>query len=513
MSKATNMVVPSESGGLVSTCHPAEPTHAGVNVQSLPTPIPSPSHTWEGSFIEGEWGAPPNPRHREPPHSPSEHLPGKSLALSPGLRIVLWSGGMALALLLMLLWGQTTSPHNDFAQNVWLPSRLLLDGADPYNPTRPQLDAALGPYSADFPNFNSGANFHFIYPVWVAVVLLPFGATPFPLALAVWRAGSLLLLVWACGALLRSTCGAFRALQPAALAAVGVTVFLSVAFKANVLNLYVGQFAAIELGLLVGVWAWLVRSGSLAGRKRLMGDIASGAALAVLAAKPQSACLAVAFLCLWAISRRRYGILISAVGTLAALLLLPLLFFPASLSEWLSILFKGGQAASQAEVSASVWGLSYNIVGAGSPWIAVSAALSLAGVALLLPLWRRDMKYTASAVPLSLPITVVVNSLISPYMLGYEHVLLLMPALVLLAWLGLPGAGEERGNKLLRWSVYAWLGVLPLLTGLLQEVSGRDYPIVVQSASLLIIIGCAQWQIRKAGHCVTMTRMPGQSGG
>src|SRR5436305_12304585 len=76
--------------------------------------------------------------------------------LAAPIRAALWLGGLALALWLSFQWGQTTSVHNDFTQNVWLPARLLMDGANPYNPTRAQIDTALGEYSSQFTGFNSG---------------------------------------------------------------------------------------------------------------------------------------------------------------------------------------------------------------------------------------------------------------------------------------------------------------------------------------------------------------------
>ena len=76
----------------------------------------------------------------------------------------------------MLQWGAGTGVHNDFTQNVWLPSHLVLNGANPYNPERSQVDAALGDYSSAFTEFNSGKSYHAIYPIWVSLVFTPFAA-------------------------------------------------------------------------------------------------------------------------------------------------------------------------------------------------------------------------------------------------------------------------------------------------------------------------------------------------
>jgi hypothetical protein len=119
---------------------------------------------------------------------------------------------------------------------------------------------------------------------------------------------------------------------------------------------------------------------------------------------------------------------------------------------------------------------------------------------LLLPRWWRDFKDSSSAVPLSLPLTLCVNSIISPYMLGYEHVLLLMPALVLISGLGLPmksfepAQAQHTGRKLFRMSIYVWLLLLPLCVSLLHQSFEREYPLIIQSAVMLMIC----WVVRPA---------------
>ncbi|MDQ3705615.1 MAG: DUF2029 domain-containing protein [Chloroflexota bacterium] len=419
--------------------------------------------------------------------------------LHRGWRLLAWAGGFVVALLLMLAWGATTDPRNDFAQNVWLPARLVLDGSNPYFPARTEVDAALGAYSSYFSTFNSGSQYHFIYPMWVALFTAPFAMLPLDLSTALWRALSLVLLVWACGSILRAGNRDLRKYTPAALAALGLVVLACIFFRANVLNLYLGQFAVIELGLLAAIWSWLVRSVPNAASRWPWGDMLAGLGLAVLAVKPHSVGLVVVLLGLWAISRRRFVIPVSAVVSLAALLIVPLVAYPTSLGDFLSIVV-GGQASSQAPVSASVWGVSYALLGEQGPWVAVSLALSVLGVGLLLPRWWRDFTDSSSVVPLSLPLTLCVNSVISPYLLGYEHVLLLMPALVLLSGLGLPVPGgesaetEATSRKLLRTGIFLWLLVLPLANGILHQAAQSEYPLILVSSVMLAIC----WAVRPA---------------
>ena len=188
----------------------------------------------------------------------------------------------------------------------------------------------------------------------------------------------------------------------------------------------------------------------------MVSDVLVGVALAVLATKPQAVGLPVILLGLWAISRRRSAIPVSAIGTLALLLFAPLLAFPSSLGNWIGMVVSG-QAGSQASVSASVWGVSYHALSGSFPWAWVALALTLVGLATLVPHWRRDLADRTAPAPVSLALTLCVGLVISPYMLGYEHVLLLFPALLMLAAAGLPDDRAGRNWKLWRMAVYVWI--------------------------------------------------------
>lgn len=411
-------------------------------------------------------------------------------SFSPALRAPLWIAGFLVVLSVSLQWTSATGVQNDFTQNVWLPSRLVLNGVNPYNPSLAEVHLALGSYSAGFPVFNSGRNFQFIYPMWLALLFAPLAAMPLTFATALWRALSVLLLVWSVGALLRTSNPLFRSLRPVAIGAVGLTILLAIIYRPSVQTLFLGQFAIMELGLLAAIWGWLIRSDKLSGRRRTLLDALVGLSMALLATKPQSVGLAVVLLGLWAISRRRWAIPVSALVSLTLLLVVPALFYRTSLGDWLGVVV-GGQASSQVEVSASVWGLSYQLLSSSMPQVVIALGLSLLGVAALLPRWWRDLKGADSPVPLSLPLTICMNSVISPYMLGYEQTLLLMPALVLLSAVGLPGshlsATEELDSRKVRLAIYAWLALLPWLILPVQSLVAREYLVVVQSATLLAV--------------------------
>jgi hypothetical protein len=406
------------------------------------------------------------------------------------VRLAAWGLGFVLAFWLMLQWGAGTGVHNDFTQNVWLPSRLVLDGGNLYNATSAQVNAALGQYSSEFTIFNSGKSYHAIYPIWVSLLFTPFAMIPLTVSLAIWRAANLLLLVWGLMRVLRASNPAFRAASVASVSAVAVTVIVSIIYRETIVTLFSGQFSIIEFGLLAAIWGYLISSRNEQGNRRLAGDVAMGVALAVLATKPQSSGLPVLLLSLWALSRRRWAVPVSALVSLGALLALPLLFFPNSIGDWLDILVRG-QAGSQVEVSASVWGLSYQWLHTFMPWVPVAAVLTLAGLLALVPSWWRDLTEKVYPVPLALPLAIAMNSVLSPYMLGYEQMLLLVPAMIFLAAAGLPAEQRDSRSRTWRLMLYGWIAVLPFLIVVIQTFEDFEYPLIIQSATMLALCWAA----------------------
>jgi hypothetical protein len=434
-----------------------------------------------------------------------------SRRLPLALRLSLWAAGFALALFLAFQYGRASGVHNDFTQNVWLPARLVMNGIDPYNPPPAQVDAALGSYASQFDGFNGGEKYFAIYPMWVNLVFTPFAAFPLDASLAVWRALMLVLVVWAIAHVLRSSNPSFKAVNLAAGTAVAVTVLLGLVFRESVVNIVVGQFAIIEFALLAALWGYLIASRGDTGRKRLVGDSLAGVALAVLATKPQAVGLVVVLLLGWAVVRRRWAIPAAAAAAMALLLLAPLVAYPDSLGNWLDVV-TSGQATSQVEFSASVWGLSYQLLGGSVlPWQPIALALSIAGLVVLAPYWWWDLTDESSPVPLALPVTLCINSVISPYLLQYEHQLLLLPALVFLAAAGLPDDRAAAGARRWRMAIYTWMAVLPFLIAALQYLVKDDYITIIQSGTILAICLVAQLKwLSRAEQAPEGTPQPSQ---
>src|SRR5690349_5250848 len=200
-----------------------------------------------------------------------QHESSVPAAESPAapVRAALWLAGGLIALGLSFHLTAPVTTETDFVQNVWLPSRLVLNSANPYKPSEAQVGAALGEYRSAFKVFNSGASYHSIYPIWMALAMAPLGAAPLPVGKAIWCAANVLLLIWGIGAVMRASNRTYRSVRPAALAALAVALLMGIIFRESLVTfLFIGQFAILEFALLVALWGWLLRSGELDARQR-----------------------------------------------------------------------------------------------------------------------------------------------------------------------------------------------------------------------------------------------------
>jgi len=158
-------------------------------------------------------------------------------------------------------------------------------------------------------------------------------------------------------------------------------------------------------------------------------------------------------------------------------------------------------------------------LGADSTWRAMALVLTLGVLAAMLPRWWEDMRDRRSPMPLALPLTLCVNSVVSPYMLGYEHVLLLMPALVFLAAAGPAGLAAsdepelERSRKSWRLAIYMWMAVLPFLVVAVQAVlDGKEYPAIAQSLPMLALCWLFRLQWKRNNEENKTAPFPGGGG-
>ncbi len=369
-------------------------------------------------------------------------------------------------------------PHSngrDFMHNGWIAGRLILEGQNPYNPNQQEVQRLAGSYLSTLIvdgsiGYNTGAAYNAVYPYWALLLQTPLGLLDFPLAFIIWTllSGALLLTglyVVLEGARRRLTMTPSPLVWSATLLGFGLAALV---FVPTLLHFSLGQYSVIIfflLGLL-----FLPAGGMLLA--------VSAFALATM--KPQLSALPLAILLLgWLLLARRKAIL--SIVLTAALYLIPALFVPYAFSGWFSVNFLvQKQSTRLAPASSSWWGLAY--AWAGHWWVWVAGALSLLTIALLIrPVQRAIAARDVTAV---LPLAIIVTLMITPYTLGYDQVLLLLP----FAWLWLRLQNDARlAARLLRYALLLWLTLLPLLQVELVDMVQSNYIRVIQTLALLIL--------------------------
>lgn len=359
-------------------------------------------------------------------------------------------------------WYRTT----DFVC-IYQGSRALLVGRDPYDDAwiRSQTDGlyplpAFAGGGVAAPPCRSGYG----YPLWTAVVLIPFAALPLEAAAVLWAAVGI-------GATVYGASLAWRAFRgPARLA--WLYAVLVVASQPFWILLISGQLDGVVL-LLIALLFW-----ALAVRR----PVGAGAALALTALKPQLVALTLPAVALRALALRERPLLGAALATAAAMAVVPMVFLPLWPLEWLDELV--GRRLRVSALLPTAWGFAADVLGN----VALGAVLALA---LLAAVWLlvggRALDLTEVAV-LSLPLSLF----LAPYAWSYDQLVLAVPWAFLLA--RAPARGGARLAALLGvtvlasalpWALYAVAfarggetlsAVVPALTAIAVAVAIRACP-------------------------------------
>jgi hypothetical protein len=168
------------------------------------------------------------------------------LALVAGLAL----GAAALFAFGIVDYREQILSTNDFA-GFWAGARLIVLGIDPYDPTlyRPGI-ALLGTQHPDVTVFG--------YPPWIALVLLPFGLLPLPIASGLWTAASLIAGVYALRALL-------RAVVPELPFVHWLAGFTLLASQAGLATFFNGQWTFLLLAVSIGIFLLQAEHPRIAG--------------------------------------------------------------------------------------------------------------------------------------------------------------------------------------------------------------------------------------------------------
>ncbi len=362
-----------------------------------------------------------------------------------------------IALFALLGWYLGAPPHQgDFFLNAWLPARLLWRGQFSYHPADALVNSLLA--EQGYPGVTRYVGrlpgYHMIYPPWIYGLVSPLGLMSYRAAITVWAAvgGSVI----AAGIrIARNRLGG---------------LLLALIFWPIYVHLTYGQYSLLVLGCLIVVW-WDLRQmeapqcGALAGM-----------ALAVGTVKPQLIWLpALTATALW-LWHRRWRELAGVVGGGALLYGLPLLIAPRWLFDWLGIavLGKERQSTLLMDVAPSIWGL-----GRLAGWPDLVSGLIVLGIvsAFAVLAWR----LRTGAVENVFALAVIVGLLATPYLLGYDLVLLLLPAWVLLAMAKAHHPSTARALRIA--SLMSWAAIVPLIS------FGIKLPLHRETPDILVILG------------------------
>jgi hypothetical protein len=344
----------------------------------------------------------------------------------------------------------------------WNGARFLLTGRDPYDAVAWQ--AATGGL---FPDPRGGAYVsacpgRFGYPLWTAIVLVPFGALPLELAATLWIALAIVATVVGCALIWRAVRGATS----------GLPLFLAIVLFSQPFWVLLagGQMSGVMLAL-AGLVAWAVA---------YQRDAVTGVSAAGLALKPQVAAFVLPLVLARSLVQRRWRVAAAAIVLGAVAVAVSLAVDPRWPSGWLGEVGRRSQSIAQ---FATVWGFSADVFGTPLPGGVLLAIV----VGAVLAIARRDafgdLPFLGVAIPVSLAAT--------PYIWSYDFLVLAVPWALVLAELQ-RASGARRllflvalivVASLLPWVLYAlaftrgretWSVAVPIVTALLLAVVIAD---------------------------------------
>lgn len=333
--------------------------------------------------------------------------------------------------------------HSDFSY-IWAGPRTILDGGDPY-------DAASWAASVarrDTEPFEDPAVYS--YAPHIALALLPLGALPLTVAGALWAWGGLVLAAIALWALLRANLAG----QPVAHVAAGLALTIS---QPAVVSFSTGQWSHLLLAATAGL--------ALAfGRRRGLGVLA-----AALTVKPQLFALSLpaVVVAAWAHGRRRLAWTI-AVAAVAP----PLVAFAARPGWWVRWVTEVPVARSLEPNPTTLLAATREL---GTLGTVLTVALLLGGAAVTAAFGPRSRAWLA--------LWLAFGVMAAPYARSYDHLLLLVPAIV--AGGGL--AGRVGGVGVLALAVLLIAGSWAMMLIVAPPRGSESYSVAIAVAGFVLV--------------------------
>jgi len=371
---------------------------------------------------------------------------------------------LAAIVLVLLVAGAAAARSNVYYQAtdffcLYHGARSLVVGHDPYDEAWwKEVTGGLYPDPSGHlvPSSCPG---RYGYPLWTAVVMLPIGALPIELAASAWMAISL-------GAALAGAWLAWLAVRGPARLAPLYAILLVTAQPLWLLVIY-GQITGVMLGL-AGLFAMLVARGRAA----------AGAALAGLALKPQTVALAIPAIALRALALRRWRLLAVAIGTGAAMVVVPMLFLPGWIFEWLDELVV--RRARVAVFLPTAWGFAADVLGNAALGALLVAAVAI-GCWLLV---RRSRVDDIGLFALTLPLSLFAT----PYAWSYDFLVLFVSYAFVMAS---AGGAPPRTRTWLMVAAVALAGPVQWLLYTVAFPRGNETVSAVVTAATALLVAAA----------------------
>jgi hypothetical protein len=356
---------------------------------------------------------------------------------------------------------------NDFF-TFWLAGHLVSRGDSPYD-----TSAWVAGYHQN--DIDIIANPTFLYPLPLAMLLVPLGLLPFHSAYIVWvTLLQLFLLASLAGLLVLQKSTREKLLFIPLLAGLAL-------FRPTILTLTQGQVIGFLLLVLVGLvvcfekgkWGW------------------GGFLLGLLFLKPNLGIFIILLVGIWLITKKQVKALVGMVSSAALLLIAGLIFDPGWVGEYLQV--GGTKLAQTFGASPTVWGLSALVCRVDMSCTRLAGGII---VFLLVTFTIWTLLYKRDLSPLKvLGLVVTVTLVIAPYTWTYDQVLLLIP----ITWmtLNLDGKGWR---FILAVSFFLLLDLLILVLLIFDTMWGIE---ILNAVIPLILLVMVTWQIM-----TNRTRLP-----
>lgn len=326
-------------------------------------------------------------------------------------RVIIWALLIISLLVLVQLAPTLSKPkylRGDDFMTYWAGGKLNISGENPYDPQKKEaLQITLGDEATDDDLISIMLN-----PPWAVTFVMPFGLLSYPTSRLAW-------LMFSIGAILLSVQLLWRFYngprQQQWIAWVVIVIFAP-----SILVLRVGQ---ISILILLGVTLFLYFTITHKN------DWAAGAALAVIAIKPQVVFIFLLALLFWVIEQRRWKIFISSIVSVILLTLVAMLFNQQIIFQYFGML-RGSYIPDLATPSIGSY-LRFFWLGTDKFWLQFLP--TIIGGIWFIYYWRK--KHRSWNWLDELPLLLLISLLTSSYSWTYDLVILLPAVLQVTIWI------------------------------------------------------------------------------